>query len=72
MEFCTVIEANHKKVYNYKCEHGTQKYTCKPCGGSGICEHDRYKSSCKECGGSGFCEHGRPKSRCKECGGSGL
>ena len=56
------------KNWNYHCEHGTRKESCKECGGSSICEHGRQRSRCKACGGSEICEHGRRRSRCKECG----
>ena len=58
--------ASHK----YKCEHNSQKYQCKLCGGAGICEHNIQRSKCKLCGGSEICEHNIQRSKCKDCGGS--
>lgn len=31
------------------CEHGIDKYRCKPCGGFGICAHNRQKRRCIKC-----------------------
>lgn len=60
------------------CEHGGRKYTCIPCGGTGICfdethnEKPRRKDRCKKCAGSNICKHGVIKNDCIECGGASI
>ncbi len=32
-----------------RCEHGTEKYYCKDCGGGGICVHGKQEQQCEDC-----------------------
>ena len=63
---------NVKQCKKTQCEHGTNKYRCRICGGSAICVHGNERYRCKECGGASICVHNKQRTRCKECGGSSI
>jgi hypothetical protein len=66
----TIIDEKQCKKKN--CEHGTNKYRCRICGGSAICVHGNERYRCKQCGGSSICEHNKQRTRCRECGGASI
>ena len=47
------------------CEHGIEKYSCKPCDGSSKCSHGKLKSVCVDCDGGSICACGIARNRCK-------
>ncbi len=53
----TAEEKGKKTPKRKLCPHGTQKYSCKECGGGRYCEHNVQKYTRKECKGSYICEH---------------
>lgn len=62
-----------KKNTGTKCEHGTTRYFCIPCGGKGLCQHQKNKYYCSQCKNPSFVDKTvdkKTKTKAKESKGT--